>query len=83
MKGQIVEVYKNPLGDCTNSGFIDAVMDKAVKMSKKGKWANQLVRTGDWKDFDVKSDYATAVYRSNNYIVFEHSAIEYIYVIER
>jgi len=71
--------------DCvsSNAEFIDSVMSGARELSKHGKWANKLIETGMWPEFDVKKDRHTRLYRKNDYIIFVHSAIEYVYKIER
>lgn len=69
--------------DCvhSNAAFVDRQMATAKEVSKRGKWANLLVRQGDWDTFDVKEDYATSLYVNAKYLIFQHSQIEYFYLI--
>lgn len=69
--------------DCVHStaDFVNYQMSKAQEVSKKGKWANLLIQQSNWSEFDVKVDYATRLYKNDEYLIFQHSAIEYFYKI--
>ena len=69
--------------DCVNSTakFVNAQMDKAHEVSKHGKRANILIQQSPWDEFAVKKDYHTRLYKNDDYLIFQHSAIEYFYKI--
>ena len=69
--------------DCVHSTaqFVDFQMNKAHEISKHGKWANILISQSNWTEFDVKKDYATRLYKNDEYLIFQHSLIEYFYRI--
>jgi hypothetical protein len=61
--------------------FVNKQMESAREISKKGKYAKLLVNQMQWTKFDVMEDYATRVYKNKEYVIFQHSAIEYFYKI--
>lgn len=68
--------------DCVNapSGeWVNEQMEKAREVSKRGKWANILLKTADWTEFDIKEDYATRLFVNDEFVIFVHSAIEHFY----
>jgi len=51
------------------------------EVSKKGKWANVLVNSGEFSTFDVKKDYTTSLFKTKDMLIFEHSRIEHFFRI--
>jgi archaellum biogenesis ATPase FlaH len=68
---------------CVSSSakFVNEQMETAKEVSKKGKWANQLLLVSEWSGFDIKEDYHTSLYKNKDYVIFIHSCIEYFYPI--
>jgi hypothetical protein len=66
----------------SNADFVNRQMKTAKEVSKKGMWANILLKIGDWSEFAIKKDYHTRIYKNKNYLIFVHSCIEYFYPIK-
>lgn len=70
---------------CVSSSatFVNSQMVQAKELSKRGKWANMLLKLGDWSEFEIKYDWHTRLFKNKRYIIFVHSAIEHFYPIRR
>ena len=48
------------------------------EVSKKGKWANVLVNSGEFSTFDVKKDYTTSLFKKNSFdLIWSIAAIRH------
>jgi hypothetical protein len=73
------------IGNCTqlSASTIDSMMYRAKEISRHGYYANLLAEGWGWTPFTVRDDYAPHLYRTiykgEEYLIFEHSRIEYVY----
>lgn len=72
--------------DCVGGAdFVNAQMDKAIEIPKRGKWANKIREEWDGMGGMGKNridDYDTSLYLTDEYLIFQESGIENFYKIE-